>query len=110
MRIISGEDTLALMIKLEKLPAPEREFLFDKHMQRKWRFDFAYPDKHVAIEVEGGVFINGRHSRGKGFTEDCVKYNAATEQGWKVYRYTTEQVENRQAIEQLKRVLGNANC
>ena len=91
------------MIKLVKLPVPEREYRF--HDTRKWRFDFAYPDKQIAIEVEGGVYKNGRHTRGKGFTNDCEKYNAATELGWRVFRYTTAMVNQGLAIEQLKRVL-----
>ena len=100
---LSGEDTLMAMIKLVKLPVPEREFRF--HDTRKWRFDFAYPDKQIAIEVEGGVYKNGRHTRGTGFTNDCEKYNAATELGWRVFRYTTAMVNQGLAIEQLKRVL-----
>ena len=91
------------MIKLVKLPVPEREYRF--HDTRKWRFDFAYPDKQIAIEVEGGVYKNGRHTRGKGFTNDCEKYNAATELGWRVFRYTTAMVNQGLAIEQLKRIL-----
>lgn len=102
-KILSGENTLAAMIRLMKLPEPVREYCFDKN--RRWRFDFAYPDKQIAIEVEGGVYAQGRHTRGKGYTQDCEKYNAATEQGWAVYRYTTAQVNNGQAIEQLKRVV-----
>ena len=102
-RALSGEDTLLQMIRLCNLPEPDREYRF--HNKRRWRFDFAYPDKQIAIEVEGGVFKQGRHTRGKGFTEDCEKYNTAAEQGWSVFRYTTAQVNQGMAIEQLKRAL-----
>ena len=37
----------------------EREFPF--HPTREWRFDFAIPQAHVAIEVEGGLW-NGATS------------------------------------------------
>jgi len=100
---LTGEDTLMAMIKLVKLPEPVREYRF--HDKRRWRFDFAYPDKQIAIEVEGGVFKQGRHTRGTGYTKDCEKYNAAAENGWRVFRYTTAQVNQGLAIEQLKRVL-----
>ena len=102
MSKITGEATLTLQIWNAKLASQEREYRFDK--KRKWRFDFAYPERKIAIEVEGGVFSGGRHTRGKGFTADCEKYNRATELGWSVYRFTTQQVRNGEAIELLTRI------
>lgn len=55
---------------------------------RRWRFDFACPDVRVAIEVEGGEWCGGRHTRGVGFNADCEKYNEATCAGWAVFRLT----------------------
>jgi hypothetical protein len=59
-------------------------------LPRKWRFDFAYPDLMIALEVEGATWVGGRHSRGSGFAKDCEKYNEAIKQGWKVYRVTAQ--------------------
>lgn len=70
------------------------EYYFDK--TRKWRFDFAWPDIKVAVEIEGGVWSGGRHTRGKGFESDCNKYNAATIQGWRVLRFTGGMVTDRE--------------
>ena len=72
------------------LPAAETEHAF--HPTRRWRFDFAWPDKMVAVECEGGVYSRGRHTRGSGFTADCEKYSAAAMLGWRVLRFTTEQL------------------
>jgi len=69
----------------------EKEFRF--HKIRKWRFDFAITSRMTAIEIEGAVFQNGRHTRGKGFSNDCEKYNAAALLGWKVLRYTVDVVQ-----------------
>jgi very-short-patch-repair endonuclease len=55
---------------------------------RRWRFDFACPLVRVAIEVEGGTWSGGRHTRGAGFSADCEKYNAAAHEGWTVFRLT----------------------
>jgi len=66
------------------LPEPITEHRF--HATRKWRFDFAWPDLMVAVEVEGGVWVGGRHTRGKGFIADIEKYNHAAAAGWCVLR------------------------
>lgn len=56
------------------------------HKTRKWRFDFAWPDLKIAVEVEGGAFIRGRHMRPSGFIADCEKYSVAAIEGWTVIR------------------------
>jgi len=58
------------------------------HPKRKWLSDLSIPDKMIAIELEGGVWTKGRHTRGQGYIDDCTKYNAATVLGWRVLRYT----------------------
>jgi len=97
------EETLALHIRTYKLPKPEREIKF--HPVRKWRFDFAWPDQFVAVEVEGGTWSGGRHTTGVGFRNDCEKYNAATALGWRVYRFTSDQVKSGMAIKQISEVI-----
>ncbi len=66
------------------LPVPVREHRF--HPVRRWRFDYAWPEQRVALEVEGGVWTGGRHTRGAGFLGDIEKYNAAVVAGWRVVR------------------------
>lgn len=74
-------------------PSPLQEHLF--HDTRKWRFDFAWPRYRVAVEIEGGVFTQGRHTRSTGFIADCAKYNAAALHGWLVLRYTGQDLQQR---------------
>ncbi len=81
----------------------EREFRF--YRPRRWRFDFALPDMRIAIEIEGGVFTQGRHTRGKGFIGDMEKYNEAVRLGWKVLRFTPSQVLDGSAIAFIRKVL-----
>lgn len=94
---------LARDIKAMALPEPSTEHRF--HPVRRWRFDFAWPDVMLAVEVEGGVYANGRHSRGAGFTNDCEKYNEATLMGWRVLRVTAPQIKSGQAVEWLRQAL-----
>ncbi len=78
---------IPLICRTQQLPEAVPEFRF--HPTRKWRFDWAWPDQKIALEIEGGTHNGGRHVRGKGYEEDVRKYNAATLMGWKVYRATT---------------------
>lgn len=78
--------------QLAGLPKYETELKF--HPSRAWRFDYAWPDSKVALEVHGGVFTDGRHNRGTGFTNDREKMNEAAIMGWIVIEATTEQVKN----------------
>lgn len=87
-------------LKDEQLPAPQHEYAFASN--RKWRFDFAWPDKMLAVEIEGGTWTQGRHSRPKGFAEDCQKYNHAALLGWRVLRYTGDMVRKEEAVEQVR--------
>ena len=68
------------------LPGYVREHRFDAY--RKWRFDFAWPALKVAVEIEGGTWAGGRHTRGAGYEADAAKYNAAVLAGWRVLRFT----------------------
>lgn len=97
-----GEETLMLHFKAHKL-TPEREYKF--HDVRRWRFDFAFPELKLAVEVEGGTYTNGRHTRGSGYEKDLEKYNEAAKLGWKVLRYTTGQVTNGKAINEVAEVI-----
>jgi very-short-patch-repair endonuclease len=82
--------------KMFKIEEPTTEYKF--HPTRKWRFDFAWPDKLIALEVEGGVWSNGRHTRGSGFVKDMEKYNEAGKLGWRVFRFTPSEMKNNTAL------------
>lgn len=75
-------------------PVPTPEYKF--HPTRRWRFDFAWPDHKLAVEIEGGTFKRGggRHNRGLGHHADCDKYNAAAIAGWMVLRYTSKHLKD----------------
>lgn len=100
-----------------KLPEPQDEFYFAK--PRRWRFDHAWPpclrDDHVhhpwcyrrtAMEVEGGVWVVGRHVRGGGYVKDLEKYNAAALRGWRLVRYTPAQIKAGAWVSDLRLLLG----
>ena len=68
-------------------PGLKKEYRF--HPTRMWRADYCHEATKTIIELEGGVWTNGRHLRGQGFLDDCEKYNAAACMGYTVFRLGT---------------------
>ena len=69
---------------------------------KDWRADFAIPHLRLLIEIEGGGYTQGRHTRGCGFAEDLRKYDAAARLGWTVYRCDPAMVRTGHALETIK--------
>lgn len=84
------------------LPRPIAEHWF--HPDRKWRFDWAFLDQRVALEIDGGAGW-GRHTRKKGFIDDQEKNNEALLRGWKVFHCVPADVMNEAVFHLLKRAL-----
>lgn len=82
---------------------PVAEYRF--HKTRKWRFDYAWPAYKVALEIEGGVYTRGRHTRPSGFLGDMEKYNAAAVAGWTVIRCTPDGFTTATTLAMLQEVL-----
>lgn len=98
------EEELFYQIKVAGLPEPTREYRFDS--VKRWRFDFAYLDRKLAIEVEGGTWVpNTGHTSGVGYQGNVRKYNAAVLQGWKLLRFTTDMVTSGEALKTIEAVL-----
>lgn len=72
---------------------------------RRFKADYALPQVKVLIEVEGGVFTSGRHTRGAGYISDLEKYNLAALLGFRVYRFTPEQVIKGEAMSFLRKAM-----
>jgi len=88
--------TLLAHLRALKLPAPLPEYRF--HPTRMWRFDFAWPDRNLAVEIEGGVWIAGAHTRGAHFESDCEKYANAMLLNWRVLRITPRHIKDGRAV------------
>jgi hypothetical protein len=86
-----------------KLPIPDREVVF--HDGRRWRFDFAWIQQRVAVELDGGTRNGGRHVRAAGFEGDCEKLNEAAMGGWTVLRFTAAMVDDGRALAAVERAL-----
>ena len=89
-------DLLAWQLRAVDRPEGKREHRF--HPERRWRFDLAWPERMVAVEVDGGSWIAGRHNTGLGFEADCEKMSVAASLGWRVLRVTPRQVHDGKAL------------
>ena len=99
------QTALRLLIELEKDLCPYVDDKQTFHATRKWRFDFAWPEEKVAIEIQGGIHSQGRHVRPEGYEEDCHKLNEAQLHGWIELYVTAKQIRDGSAIRYLKRAL-----
>lgn len=72
------------------LPEPVPEYRFA--LPRRWRIDWAWPDARLGLEVDGGVWTRGRHTRGSGWVKDSEKLNTAAIMGWRMLRCTPQQL------------------
>lgn len=120
------EETLAAHFRCVNLH-PEREYRFaavavggpGKGLRNRlklaglkdWRFDFAFPDLKIAVEVEGGIFLKkkSRHTTGTGYQGDCEKYNNATLLGWQILRFTSQHVKSGQALGMVEKLIKQAS-
>jgi hypothetical protein len=105
------EDDFAQQVKLAQLPEPERDFKF--HPKRKWRLDFAWPHlpfvgartKWIAVEIQGGIYRQGHHSRGRGQEDDYEKWAEAVKMGWIVLAFGPKQIKSGYALGVIEELL-----
>jgi hypothetical protein len=76
---------LELILKQKKIEFVT-EYRF--HPTRKWRFDYAIPERKIAIEYNGIMSAKSRHTTVIGYSNDLEKINQAQLLGWKVLQYT----------------------
>jgi len=88
------EERVLILIRehISHVPTLQHEF----HPHRQWRFDFAWPDFKVAIEVQG--FGTGHTSR-DGMFRDYEKHNAAQELGWRIIYLMSQHLEDEKVEE-----------
>lgn len=83
------------VLKPHDAPDPVREYPAIEG--RRFRFDYAWPDHRVAVELHGGTWQQGRHTRGQGFANDREKVNLAQLDGWTVIELTADMLSGNPA-------------
>ena len=100
---MDGPNELSWQIRAAGLPEFTMEYRF--HPERRWRLDLAFIPRLLAVEIEGGIWINGRHNRSSGYLKDIEKYNELAILGWRLLRFTPDQVRVGLALQCIERAL-----
>jgi len=103
MKTSKLEELMAFQLFAVGLKGFQREYKFCD--TRRWRSDFAFPDRKLLVECEGAIYSNGRHTRGSGYEADLEKYNTATLLGFKVLRFSLSHIQSGEAIRMIQEIL-----
>lgn len=99
-RSLAEEYLVRSLAETRGLPVFVREHRF--HPTRLWRFDVAFPEQRVAVEIDG----RGRHQTVDGVRKDCEKLNEAARLGWRVLRFpATDRLKAREWARLIKEVV-----
>jgi very-short-patch-repair endonuclease len=100
----SLEDAFAFQLRAAKLPAGVRQHRF-MAPEREFQFDWCLPERLLAVEIDGGRWVNGAHVRGEHFHSDSVKYTEAALRGWRVMRFDESMIEDGSGVLYVERFL-----
>jgi hypothetical protein len=95
--------TVNAFFATHEIPAPHYELAF--HPDRKWRFDMAWGQEKVALEVQGGIWGGGRHTRGAALLKEWEKLNTAAADGWRILYCQPDDLLTAQTANYIKNAL-----
>jgi hypothetical protein len=90
------ERALLAQIKMAGLPIPTREYKAIPN--RRFRWDMAWIEPRILLEVQGAIWVKGGHSTGRGITRDCEKLNLASMAGWHCFAVTSDMIKDGTAL------------
>ena len=98
----SGEETFSLHCRALLAPQlqPVRQHQPALALGRSWALDFSWPERSLAVEVDGSV-----HRIKARFRADLERSTVLTLLGWRVLRFSPAQVESGKAIDVVIAVL-----
>ncbi len=102
-RLYEGDKVFDAMCRAHDIEAPIPEYQF-AYPERKWAVDYLFAGL-VALEIEGGVWQQGRHTRGQGFLDDIEKYNELAIRGFMLIRCTPEDIQTGAVFPLIKRAI-----
>lgn len=121
------EAMLLAQIQAHDLPAPTLQYRVSAAIVGKgrgireriaaadlqdWRFDMAYVAHKLAVEVDGGTWMEGGggHNTGSGYERDRNRDGKLMTLGWRTLRVTPRHIENGRAVEWIASLLSKRPC
>lgn len=114
MSLTLQQQTFPAWLVEHRLPRPTLEHEF--HPTRNWRFDYAWPEHMLALEIEGGVFggtdpatgrrYKGAHSSVTGILRDMEKYSEGAVLGWRILRVLPDKLFTQDTVDLVRRAIG----
>lgn len=100
---------LQRLLAADGVAPPALQYKFAAHLGRQFRFDFAWPEKLLAVEVDGGRWLVRRGKDGRpvpvgyhNHVEDYRKLNMAARLGWRIMRFTPEMIRSGEALQEIR--------
>lgn len=103
---VNSELELMLLTRLEREGLPLGLPQYPVVTGRQFKFDRAWPEQRVAVEIQGGLWVNGAHSRGSGVERDCLKLSMAAALGWRVLPISKQMIKSGEAVNLIAQALG----
>jgi very-short-patch-repair endonuclease len=91
------ERALATQIKQHGLPEPKEQFMLPESA-RKYRWDFAWPQYRLVVEVNGGIWVPSEHSTGTGIKRDYDKNNEGELCGYSQLTFDSGAIDDGSAV------------
>jgi very-short-patch-repair endonuclease len=93
------QELFSLLRRVDPSATAEVPFSHFLPTARKFRADYLCQRLRIIVEVNGGQFTGGRHTRGgKGYETDLTKINLAQAYGYKVFQFTYEMLSRGEHI------------
>lgn len=106
---------------IERYPTFPRPF-WNEHTIGEWKgmWDFTWPDLRVALDIHGGEFVRGHHTRGQNIRDDYKKMLIAHTNGWYATAIGGTQADDDEILEMIASIIyvrtmnylscGNPDC
>jgi hypothetical protein len=99
---VSGYNPEIVSKYFEEFGIPRPRFEFSHIPSRRFRLDIAWPSQRIGIEVQGGIWIQGKHGRGSGIRKDMDKRNLQIIGGWRVLEVEPRELCSQKTVDFVK--------
>lgn len=101
----SACETLKGQLKVVLKVPFETEYPFASSIDRAWKWDIAFLEQKLAVEVDGGIWVKGAHGHPLTILRNMQKRNWGARLGWRILSFSTDEAKKGQALSFIEWVL-----